>query len=119
MIKIHNLGFPRLGENRELKFALERYWHGEIDYAALQATAAELRQRHWQLQANNGLDFIPVGDFSYYDHVLDTSVMLGVIPERFGSVIDLDSYFRMARGRGSDGLSFRACEMTKWFDTNY
>ncbi|MGZ4977556.1 MAG: 5-methyltetrahydropteroyltriglutamate--homocysteine S-methyltransferase [Methylobacter sp.] len=119
MIKIHNLGFPRLGENRELKFALERYWHGEIDYAALQATAAELRQRHWQLQANNGLDFIPVGDFSYYDHVLDTSVMLGVIPERFGSVIDLDSYFRMARGRGSDGLPFRACEMTKWFDTNY
>ncbi|WP_442919646.1 5-methyltetrahydropteroyltriglutamate--homocysteine S-methyltransferase [Methylobacter sp.] len=119
MIKIHNLGFPRLGENRELKFALERYWHGEIDYAALQATATELRQRHWQLQANNGLDFIPVGDFSYYDQVLDTSVMLGVIPERFGSVIDLDSYFRMARGQGSDGLSFRACEMTKWFDTNY
>ncbi len=119
MIKIHNLGFPRLGENRELKFALERYWHGEIGHAALQATAAELRQRHWQLQANNGLDFIPVGDFSYYDQVLDTSVMLGVIPERFGSVIDLDGYFRMARGQGSDGLSFRACEMTKWFDTNY
>lgn len=119
MIKIHNLGFPRLGENRELKFALERYWHGEIDHAALQATAAELRQRHWQLQADNGLDFIPVGDFSYYDQILDTSVMLGVIPERFGAAIDLDGYFRMARGRVSDGLSFRACEMTKWFDTNY
>jgi 5-methyltetrahydropteroyltriglutamate--homocysteine methyltransferase len=119
MTKIHNLGFPRLGENRELKFALERYWRGEIDHSALQATAAELRQRHWQLQANSGLDFIPVGDFSYYDQVLDTSVMLGVIPERFGSSIDIDTYFRMARGQAGDGLPFRACEMTKWFDTNY
>jgi 5-methyltetrahydropteroyltriglutamate--homocysteine methyltransferase len=119
MTKIHNLGFPRLGENRELKFALERYWRGDIDQAALHATAIELRQRHWQLQANSGLDFIPVGDFSYYDHVLDTSVMLGVIPERFGSSRDLDTYFRMARGQASDGVPFRACEMTKWFDTNY
>jgi 5-methyltetrahydropteroyltriglutamate--homocysteine methyltransferase len=119
MIKIHNLGFPRLGENRELKFALERYWHGEIDHTALQTTSAELRQRHWQLQANNGVDFIPVGDFSYYDQVLDTSVMLGVIPERFGASIDLDTYFRMARGQANDGVPFRACEMTKWFDTNY
>jgi len=119
MTKIHNLGFPRLGENRELKFALERYWRGDIDHAALHAVAAELRQRHWQLQAGNGLDLIPVGDFSYYDQVLDTSVMLGVIPERFGSAIDLDTYFRMARGQASDGVPFRACEMTKWFDTNY
>lgn len=119
MTKIHNLGFPRLGENRELKFALERYWRGDIDLTVLQATAIELRQRHWQLQANSGLDFIPVGDFSYYDHVLDTSVMLGVIPERFGSSRDLDTYFRMARGQASDGVPFRACEMTKWFDTNY
>ncbi|MDD5411013.1 MAG: 5-methyltetrahydropteroyltriglutamate--homocysteine S-methyltransferase, partial [Methylobacter sp.] len=119
MTKIHNLGFPRLGENRELKFALERYWRGDIDHAALHATAVELRQRHWQLQANSGLDFIPVGDFSYYDQVLDTSVMLGVIPERFGSSIDLDTYFRMARGQANDGVPFRACEMTKWFDTNY
>lgn len=119
MTKIHNLGFPRLGENRELKFALERYWRGDIDYAALHAVAAELRQRHWQLQANSGLDLIPAGDFSYYDHVLDTSVMLGVIPERFGTSMDLDTYFRMARGQASDGVPFRACEMTKWFDTNY
>jgi len=119
MTKIHNLGFPRLGENRELKFALERYWSGNIDYAALHAVAAELRQRHWQLQANKGLDLIPVGDFSYYDQVLDTSFMLGVIPERFGASIDMDTYFRMARGQGSDGVPFRACEMTKWFDTNY
>ncbi|MGR8997894.1 MAG: 5-methyltetrahydropteroyltriglutamate--homocysteine S-methyltransferase, partial [Gammaproteobacteria bacterium] len=119
MTKIHNLGFPRLGENRELKFALERYWRGEIDQTDLQAAAAELRQHHWQLQASSGLDFIPVGDFSYYDQVLDTSFMLGVIPERFGSSIDLDTYFRMARGQARDGLPFRACEMTKWFDTNY
>jgi len=119
MTKIHNLGFPRLGENRELKFALERYWRGDIDHAALHAVAAVLRRRHWQLQAGNGLDLIPVGDFSYYDQVLDTSVMLGVIPERFGSSRDLDTYFRMARGQASDGVPFRACEMTKWFDTNY
>lgn len=119
MTKIHNLGFPRMGEHRELKFALERYWRGEIDYTALRTTAADLRQRHWQLQASSGLDFIPVGDFSYYDQVLDTSVMLGVIPERFGSTVDLDTYFRMARGQANDGVPYRACEMTKWFDTNY
>ncbi|WP_019867870.1 5-methyltetrahydropteroyltriglutamate--homocysteine S-methyltransferase [Methylovulum miyakonense] len=119
MTKIHNLGFPRLGENRELKFALERYWRGDIDHATLGSIAAGLRQRHWQLQANSGLDLIPVGDFSYYDQVLDTSIMLGAIPERFGSSIGLDTYFRMARGQASDGVPFRACEMTKWFDTNY
>lgn len=122
MIKIHNLGFPRLGEHRELKFALERYWRGEITQDELGRIAAELRQRHWRLQASSGLDLIPVGDFSYYDHVLDTSVMLGVIPERFDAAtqaIDLDTYFRMARGQGSDGKPYRACEMTKWFDTNY
>ncbi|WP_411727868.1 5-methyltetrahydropteroyltriglutamate--homocysteine S-methyltransferase [Methyloglobulus sp.] len=119
MTKIHNLGFPRLGENRELKFALERYWRSEIDQDELQGIAGEIRQRHWRLQASSGLDFIPVGDFSYYDQVLDTSVMLGVIPERFGSSIGLDTYFRMARGQANDGVPFRACEMTKWFDTNY
>ena len=119
MIKIHNLGFPRLGENRELKFALESYWRAEITQHELQQVAAEIRQRHWRLQASNGLDLIPVGDFSYYDQVLDTSVMLGVIPERFGPLNGLDTYFRMARGQASDGVPFRACEMTKWFDTNY
>ncbi|NOS73682.1 MAG: 5-methyltetrahydropteroyltriglutamate--homocysteine S-methyltransferase [Methyloglobulus sp.] len=119
MIKIHNLGFPRLGEHRELKFALERYWRGEITQDELGRIAAELRQRHWRLQASSGLDLIPVGDFSYYDHVLDTSVMLGVIPERFGSSTGFDTYFRMARGQSTDGVPFRACEMTKWFDTNY
>jgi len=122
MIKTHNLGFPRLGENRELKFALERYWRGEIDQPALDGIAAEIRQRHWRLQADCGLDFIPAGDFSYYDQVLDTSVMLGAVPERFGPLpqpVGLDTYFRMARGRAVDGQAYRACEMTKWFDTNY
>mgnify|MGYP006283235151 CR=1 FL=1 len=119
MIKIHNLGFPRIGEHRELKFALERYWRGEIDQIELDKSAAELRKRHWQLQANSGLDLIPVGDFSYYDHVLDTSIMLGVIPERFGPDTGIDTYFRMARGQGSDGQAYRVLEMTKWFDTNY
>lgn len=122
MIKTHNLGFPRLGENRELKFALERYWRGEIDQPALDGIAAEIRQRHWRLQSDCGLDFIPAGDFSYYDQVLDTSVMLGAVPERFGPLtqpVGLDTYFRMARGRAADGQAYRACEMTKWFDTNY
>lgn len=122
MIKTHNLGFPRLGENRELKFALERYWRGEIDQPALDGIAAEIRQRHWRLQSDCGLDFIPAGDFSYYDQVLDTSVMLGAVPERFGPLtqpVGLDTYFRMARGRAVDGQAYRACEMTKWFDTNY
>lgn len=119
MIKIHNLGFPRLGEHRELKFALERYWRNEINRDELEKTSTELRRRHWQLQASSGLDLIPAGDFSYYDQVLDASVMLGVIPERFGPSTGLDTYFRMARGQASDGLPFRACEMTKWFDSNY
>ncbi|QWF71304.1 5-methyltetrahydropteroyltriglutamate--homocysteine S-methyltransferase [Methylomonas paludis] len=122
MTKIHNLGFPRIGKNRELKIALERYWHGEIDADALLAVGAELRARHWQLQSSCGLDYLPVGDFSYYDHVLDTTAMLGAIPPRFnwqGSQVDLDTYFRMARGQSADGSSYRALEMTKWFDTNY
>ncbi|WP_426991391.1 5-methyltetrahydropteroyltriglutamate--homocysteine S-methyltransferase [Methylomonas sp. CM2] len=122
MIKIHNLGFPRIGKSRELKFALERYWRGEIDADQLRAVGADLRIRHWHLQAGCGLDYLPVGDFSYYDHVLDTSAMLGALPPRFewaGGEVDFDTYFRMARGRGADGIGCRALDMTKWFDTNY
>ncbi|WP_445371315.1 5-methyltetrahydropteroyltriglutamate--homocysteine S-methyltransferase [Methylomonas sp. HW2-6] len=122
MTKIHNLGFPRIGKSRELKFALERYWRGEINGGELLALSAELRARHWHLQAGCGLDYLPVGDFSLYDHVLDTSAMLGAVPERFnwaGGEVDLETYFRMARGRGADGEACRALEMTKWFDTNY
>lgn len=122
MTQIHNLGFPRIGQKRELKFALEAYWRGDADAAALEQTARELRRRHWQRQADAGLDLIPVGDFSYYDQVLDLSAMLGVVPSRFGWAggdVDLDTYFRMARGRAPTGEPAAACEMTKWFDTNY
>ncbi|HET8700594.1 MAG TPA: 5-methyltetrahydropteroyltriglutamate--homocysteine S-methyltransferase, partial [Nitrococcus sp.] len=120
----HALGFPRIGSRRELKRALDGYWRGEIGQAALLRTGRDLRARHWVLQADAGLDLVPVGDFSYYDHVLDTSALLGVIPERFGQAadergIDLDLYFRMARGRAPQGEDVAACEMTKWFDTNY
>ncbi len=123
MALTHNLGFPRMGAQRELKFALEQYWRGETDPSQLLHTAQQLRQQHWQHQA--ALDLLPVGDFSLYDHVLDASFMLGVVPERVlqAGGDGLDQYFRLARGRtASDcgchaGIS--AGEMTKWFDTNY
>ncbi len=122
MSKAHNLGFPRIGHRRELKRAVESYWRGEIDQNQLEQTGRELRRRHWQLQAEAGLDLIPVGDFSWYDHVLDLSAMLGVVPPRFGwkgGSVDLDTTFRMARGRAPTGTPAAASEMTKWFDTNY
>ena len=80
MARIHNLGFPRIGARRELKFALESYWKGQSSREELTATAAALRQRHWAQQA--GLDLVPVGDFSFYDQVLDMSFTLGNLPER-------------------------------------
>ncbi|WP_245395460.1 5-methyltetrahydropteroyltriglutamate--homocysteine S-methyltransferase [Anthocerotibacter panamensis] len=122
MITVHNLGFPRIGVGRELKKSLEAYWKGERNREQLEQVGRELRHRHWQLQAEAGLDYVPVGDFSWYDHVLDLSVLVGCIPERFGRVVDkvdLDTYFRMARGRAPQGEPVAACEMTKWFDTNY
>ncbi len=118
----HNLGFPRIGVNRELKRAVEAYWKGVIDGDELGRRGRELRARHWQQQAQSGLDFVPVGDFSWYDHVLDTSMMLGAVPPRFrndGESINLDTCFRMARGRAPSGRPTTACEMTKWFDSNY
>ena len=118
----HTLGFPRIGAHRELKQAQEAYWRGEIDASALAATGVGLRRRHWQRQAEAGLDLVAVGDFSWYDHVLDLSALLGAVPARFGwrgGEVDLDTYFRMARGRAPSGAPVQACEMTKWFDTNY
>jgi len=127
MTTIHNLGFPRIGAKRELKFALESYWKGESSRDALKALGAELRQRHWQNQA--GLDLVPVGDFAFYDQVLDMSFTLGNLPERVQGFHgdQLDNYFRVARGRSAQGAEEHAgcCggvaagEMTKWFDTNY
>jgi 5-methyltetrahydropteroyltriglutamate--homocysteine methyltransferase len=120
MALTHNLGFPRIGARRELKFALESHWNGESETAALLATGERLRQRHWQQQA--GLDLVPVGDFSLYDQVLDMSFTLGHLPERIRRVhgSPLDDYFRLARGRSvASGEEVAAGEMTKWFDTNY
>jgi 5-methyltetrahydropteroyltriglutamate--homocysteine methyltransferase len=122
----HNLGFPRIGAKRELKFVLESYWKGHICHDELKTHGTELRRRHWHDQA--GLDLVPVGDFSFYDQMLDMSFTLGNLPERVqgfhGNV--LDNYFRIARGRSAqtteahaDCGSVAAGEMTKWFDTIY
>jgi len=125
-----NLGFPRIGRRRELKVAQERFWAGEIDTATLQDTAAALRGRHWALQAGLGINHVPSGDFSLYDHMLDTACMLGAIPPGYGwsgGPVSLATYFALARGaRGTaeeaaTGIATGspALEMTKWFDTNY
>lgn len=134
MIKIHTLGFPRIGGQRELKFALERYWKGEIAAPDLERIGGELRLRHWALQKQAGLDVVTVGDFAYYDHVANHIQLFGCEPKRFREgtgTSPLDRYFAMARGvsveareQGSasnepDSPRRRALEMTKWFDTNY
>ena len=118
----HILGYPRIGAQRELKKAVEAYWAGNLSREALEKNGQELRARHWQEQKQAGLSFITVGDFAFYDQVLNLSLMLGVIPSRFATTpkdADLDTYFRMARGRAPSGKPAAACEMTKWFDTNY
>jgi 5-methyltetrahydropteroyltriglutamate--homocysteine methyltransferase len=117
-----NLGFPPLGAARELKRATEAYWSGKVSRAQLLATGAELRQRHWQLQRDVGLDRIPANDFSFYDRMLDTCAMVGAVPPRYGwsgKWMDPDTYFAMARGNQGKGRDVTAMEMTKWFDTNY
>ncbi len=134
MIRTHILGFPRVGAQRELKFALERHWRGEIDATALKEVARDLRRRHWQLQREAQLDLVTVGDFSLYDHVLDHIQMFGCEPARFGFTereAELSRCFAMARGvvekeeacsccgSGHDDGGRQALEMTKWFDTNY
>tara|TARA_R110002049_G_scaffold77600_3_gene198521 strand:- start:358 stop:2655 length:2298 start_codon:yes stop_codon:yes gene_type:complete len=122
----HILGYPRIGAQRELKKATEAYWKGECTRSELESTGRELRLRHWQAQQDAGLDFVSVGDFAFYDQVLNVSVALGAVPARFnaqhevaGGDIDLDTTFRMARGRAPSGDPAAACEMTKYFDTNY
>jgi 5-methyltetrahydropteroyltriglutamate--homocysteine methyltransferase len=121
MTTASNLGFPRIGANRELKKALESYWAGTIDRAELESAGAALRETSWRRQQQAGLEHIPSNDFSYYDQVLDTCAMVGAVPPRYGDLkdyIDLDTYFAMARG-AQDGRDVVAMEMTKWFDTNY
>ncbi|MEQ9862580.1 5-methyltetrahydropteroyltriglutamate--homocysteine S-methyltransferase [Pectobacterium cacticida] len=118
----HTLGFPRVGLRRELKKAQESYWAGNTTQEELLAVGRELRARHWQQQKDAGVDLLPVGDFAWYDHVLTTSLLLGNVPARHqnedGSV-DLDTLFRIGRGRAPTGQPAAAAEMTKWFNTNY
>ncbi|WP_432065549.1 5-methyltetrahydropteroyltriglutamate--homocysteine S-methyltransferase [Streptomyces sp. C10-9-1] len=111
-------GYPRQGRNRELKKAIEGYWKGRVTADALRGTAADLRRENWRQLADAGVHEVPTGDFSYYDHVLDTTVMVGAIPERHRTAVAadaLDGYFAMARGT----QEVAPLEMTKWFDTNY
>ncbi len=124
MALAHNLGFPRIGRDRELKKALEAYWKGELDEAALRAVGQRLRAEHWQLQKEAGIQLLPVGDFAWYDQVLGHSLMFGVIPERFrphSGRPTLDTLFGMARGVSQGGWcgATHAQELTKWFDSNY
>ncbi len=127
---IHTLGFPRIGKQRELKFALEKFWHGELSADALEKTASDLRALHWQIQRDAGLDFVTVGDFAFYDQMLNHIQLLGCEPARFGfeaGTVELDRHFTMARGIASEATTCcgghahgsAALEMTKWFDTNY
>lgn len=111
-------GYPRQGPNRELKKAIEGYWKGRVTADALRETTAGLRRTNWRRLADAGVHEVPTGDFSYYDHVLDTSVMVGAVPARHRAAVDadaLDGYFAMARGT----QDLAPLEMTKWFDTNY
>ena len=118
MNTFHLSGYPRIGAKRELKFAVEAFWKGAKSEAELQAVAAEIRRLNWAAQKAAGADLLPVGDFSFYDQVLDTQVALGCIPKRFGfdaANLSLPEYFQLARGNATQF----AMEMTKWFDTNY
>ncbi|HTJ77392.1 MAG TPA: 5-methyltetrahydropteroyltriglutamate--homocysteine S-methyltransferase [Rariglobus sp.] len=133
----HTLGYPRIGEKRELKKATEAYWSGKLTRTELETTARELRRKHWLVQQQAGIDLIPSNDFSFYDQMLDLTCLVGNIPPRFdwrGGDVDLDTRFALARGVrsgmpphshsedctcGSHAKPTHACEMTKWFDTNY
>ncbi len=125
MTRTTTLGYPRIGRDRELKRACESYWKGALTVEGLDATAAALRQAHWEAQRAAGVSLIPVNDFSLYDQVLDAVALVGAVPPRYhwdgrdGATVDLDTYFAMARGAQRDGLDVTAMEMTKWFDTNY
>ncbi|MDW8246829.1 MAG: 5-methyltetrahydropteroyltriglutamate--homocysteine S-methyltransferase [Sandaracinaceae bacterium] len=116
------LGFPRIGLDRELKRALEGHWSGAISKEELLGRASALRKRHWQLMRSKGIDSIPSNDASLYDHVLDTAVLVGAVPERYLVLSDpVERYFAMARGcqDPSRQIDLPALELTKWFDTNY
>ena len=115
----HVLGFPRIGAHRELKQAVEAFWKGRCSEAELMQVGEDLRRKHWQVQYAAGLNFVSTGDFSFYDSMLDMSVALGIIPERFAEfeTDELKTYFKLARGDAQKNIP--AMEMTKWFNTNY
>lgn len=122
MARSHILGLPRIGKKRELKFALEKYWKGEEKQSSLLEVASKIRLDNWESSHQSGLDYITVGDFAFYDQVLNTSTLLGVVPRRFKESTGnntRDDYFRMARGSAPTGSQVSPCEMTKWFNTNY
>lgn len=124
-MRTQNLGYPRIGSQRELKKVCENYWAGKTGLKNVLTVGKSIRHENWQIQKDAGIDLIPSNDFSYYDHVLDHSFMFGAIPKRYQEVMfqkgneELDLYFAMARGYQKDGFDVMAMEMTKWFDTNY
>ena len=120
-MKTSVIGFPRVGTLRELKFASEKYFRHEITAQELTGIAADLRHRHWITQVAAGIDFVPCNDFSFYDIVLDTAVLLGIVPKRYRelNVSKLDTYFAMARGYQGESGDVKALAMKKWFNTNY
>ncbi|ELN6869041.1 5-methyltetrahydropteroyltriglutamate--homocysteine S-methyltransferase [Vibrio parahaemolyticus] len=119
----HILGYPRIGEKRELKFAQEKYWRGDIDQTELKKVGADLRAKNWQTQTEAGLSFTTAGDFAWYDHVLTTTLLLGHVPKRHaGGFPNLDTLFKVGRGQSQAGCGCAgsaASDMTKWFNTNY
>lgn len=120
-MKTSIIGFPRVGELRELKFATEKFFRNEISEEILNQTAKELRKKHWQLLVDQGIDFVPSGDFSFFDSTLDTAVLLNIIPERYQTLplSPLEKYFALARGYQGEFGDVRALAMKKWFNTNY
>lgn len=120
-MKTSVIGFPRIGENRELKFAEEKYFKEEIREEELEELARSLREKHWRLQQEKGISFISSNDFSFYDTILDTSVLFNIIPKRYGELglSSLDTYFAMARGYQGKAGDVKALSMKKWYNTNY
>jgi 5-methyltetrahydropteroyltriglutamate--homocysteine methyltransferase len=123
MTTSHILGYPRIGEQREMKFALEGYWRNELDQKTPKKVGKEIRRQGWSLQEDQGLTYTTAGDFAWYDHVLGTSFLLGHVPKRHQKGHpDLDTLFRIGRGQsqqGCDCVGQAASDMTKWFNTNY
>ena len=120
-MKASVIGFPRVGTLRELKFATEKFFRGEINEDELKLTSGKIRKNQWLLQSSKGIDYIASNDFSFYDIVLDTAVLLNIIPKRYKELglSELDTYFSMARGYQGEHGDVKALAMKKWFNTNY